>query len=166
MGVSMVFLIATVAAVGGAHAAGSCSSDAAGNGEWRSYGHDLLNTRSQPDEHLIDATRAQALAPKWVVPLASAGMTGTVQSTPLVVGDCLFVVTDTAWVGAFNADTGDLAWKMHLPITAKGYSGNVGSPAFDNGHLFVVGNEKDRKSTRLNSSHQIISYAVFCLKKK
>src|SRR5258708_24636983 len=27
----------------------------------------------------------------------------------------------------------------------------------------VVG---DRKSTRLNSSHQIISYAVFCLKKK
>src|SRR5258708_40176152 len=25
---------------------------------------------------------------------------------------------------------------------------------------------KDRKSTRLNSSHQIISYAVFCLKKK
>src|SRR5947208_12296899 len=24
----------------------------------------------------------------------------------------------------------------------------------------------DRKSTRLNSSHQIISYAVFCLKKK
>src|SRR5258708_23636569 len=31
------------------------------------------------------------------------------------------------------------------------------------GHL---GNEQDRKSTRLNSSHQIISYAVFCLKKK
>src|SRR5207244_11051338 len=26
--------------------------------------------------------------------------------------------------------------------------------------------DSDRKSTRLNSSHQIISYAVFCLKKK
>src|SRR5574344_2850050 len=26
--------------------------------------------------------------------------------------------------------------------------------------------QSDRKSTRLNSSHQIISYAVFCLKKK
>src|SRR5258708_18676632 len=25
---------------------------------------------------------------------------------------------------------------------------------------------RDRKSTRLNSTHQIISYAVFCLKKK
>src|SRR5258708_15781897 len=28
------------------------------------------------------------------------------------------------------------------------------------------GRRRDRKSTRLNSSHQIISYAVFCLKKK
>src|ERR1017187_10646432 len=27
-------------------------------------------------------------------------------------------------------------------------------------------NTKDRKSTRLNSSHRCISYAVFCLKKK
>src|SRR5437867_7076785 len=26
--------------------------------------------------------------------------------------------------------------------------------------------DKDRKSTRLNSSHRTISYAVFCLKKK
>src|SRR5207248_10313584 len=30
----------------------------------------------------------------------------------------------------------------------------------------VVDHRKDRKSTRLNSSHRTISYAVFCLKKK
>src|SRR5438105_6820310 len=30
----------------------------------------------------------------------------------------------------------------------------------------VAGAELDRKSTRLNSSHEWISYAVFCLKKK
>src|SRR5258708_31614421 len=30
----------------------------------------------------------------------------------------------------------------------------------------LIGATLDRKSTRLNSSHQIISYAVFCLKKK
>src|SRR5947207_7779900 len=29
-----------------------------------------------------------------------------------------------------------------------------------------TGNARDRKSTRLNSSHTVISYAVFCLKKK
>src|SRR5438552_14773283 len=32
--------------------------------------------------------------------------------------------------------------------------------------LATAGFNVDRKSTRLNSSHQIISYAVFCLKKK
>src|SRR5436190_3027435 len=32
--------------------------------------------------------------------------------------------------------------------------------------LLVVSNRRDRKSTRLNSSHTVISYAVFCLKKK
>src|SRR5438552_10059452 len=32
--------------------------------------------------------------------------------------------------------------------------------------LAIVTLGVDRKSTRLNSSHQIISYAVFCLKKK
>src|SRR2546426_6408887 len=30
----------------------------------------------------------------------------------------------------------------------------------------VLGATQDRKSTRLNSSHLVISYAVFCLKKK
>src|SRR5258708_27222445 len=30
----------------------------------------------------------------------------------------------------------------------------------------ILAGTLDRKSTRLNSSHQIISYAVFCLKKK
>src|SRR5256885_9920549 len=30
----------------------------------------------------------------------------------------------------------------------------------------LLGRDADRKSTRLNSSHLVISYAVFCLKKK
>src|SRR5258708_15963715 len=32
--------------------------------------------------------------------------------------------------------------------------------------IWYLRKEGDRKSTRLNSSHQIISYAVFCLKQK
>src|SRR5258708_13311938 len=37
----------------------------------------------------------------------------------------------------------------------------------DDKSAFKAGTDaEDRKSTRLNSSHQIISYAVFCLKKK
>src|SRR2546429_1792562 len=34
------------------------------------------------------------------------------------------------------------------------------------GWKFIANREIDRKSTRLNSSHGYISYAVFCLKKK
>src|SRR5256885_8433486 len=34
------------------------------------------------------------------------------------------------------------------------------------GERHAGGDDPDRKSTRLNSSHLVISYAVFCLKKK
>src|SRR5256885_7605995 len=40
-----------------------------------------------------------------------------------------------------------------------------GGPRRD-GHRPRVRRRQDRKSTRLNSSHLVISYAVFCLKKK
>src|SRR5207249_9166899 len=43
-------------------------------------------------------------------------------------------------------------------------------PLYTPGDVFVllqrIGAARDRKSTRLNSSHVSISYAVFCLKKK
>src|SRR5258708_30783747 len=58
----------------------------------------------------------------------------------------------------FNAHTGAY---VQSPI-AFAYSTNGGA-TFSSPEL-IVGN--NRKSTRLNSSHQIISYAVFCLKKK
>src|SRR5256885_10234753 len=40
---------------------------------------------------------------------------------------------------------------------------NVGTTVFV---TLKTANHRDRKSTRLNSSHLVISYAVFCLKKK
>src|SRR5256885_7697086 len=36
----------------------------------------------------------------------------------------------------------------------------------DENGVVILGTVSDRKSTRLNSSHLVISYAVFCLKKK
>src|SRR5699024_12447322 len=46
------------------------------------------------------------------------------------------------------------------PTTDLGYAANFFRMVFDEVP------EEDRKSTRLNSSHVSISYAVFCLKKK
>src|SRR5256885_10474439 len=44
------------------------------------------------------------------------------------------------------------SWRRHLSLQQEELS---------HGHCIL-----DRKSTRLNSSHLVISYAVFCLKKK
>src|SRR5438552_14979561 len=48
----------------------------------------------------------------------------------------------------------------HAPPAARHRSGGA------RGSALCARHRLDRKSTRLNSSHQIISYAVFCLKKK
>src|SRR5438034_7404747 len=68
-----------------------------------------------------------------------------------------------------------------LPISADGGAGAVlracrlgtrphppppRSPARPPVRVRERGPTRDRKSTRLNSSHTVISYAVFCLKKK
>src|SRR5258708_30035632 len=50
-------------------------------------------------------------------------------------------------------------------ICALAHSGEGEAARHSHGRRAVRRSE-DRKSTRLNSSHQIISYAVFCLKKK
>src|SRR5258708_9491722 len=53
------------------------------------------------------------------------------------------------------------------PLFESGPGGRrVGLLASHQTKLYVFFFSSDRKSTRLNSSHQIISYAVFCLKKK
>src|SRR2546422_5218878 len=55
---------------------------------------------------------------------------------------------------------------QHAPAVALHPAGKLGV-AVDPGERAAQGGEdRDRKSTRLNSSHGYISYAVFCLKKK
>src|SRR2546430_6412389 len=53
---------------------------------------------------------------------------------------------------------------MHVEAAQRDVVGGTGDE--DAGRHERVGEVVDRKSTRLNSSHSQISYAVFCLKKK
>src|SRR2546427_8933734 len=58
-----------------------------------------------------------------------------------------------------------------LWVTAVSVSHSVPAAGFivhdgSRGFVYSVDTGPDRKSTRLNSSHSQISYAVFCLKKK
>src|SRR2546430_7592762 len=52
------------------------------------------------------------------------------------------------------------------PVTNKRHSHTGPNPCVGEGPIFLGVSDGDRKSTRLNSSHSQISYAVFCLKKK
>src|SRR5258708_20169188 len=64
---------------------------------------------------------------------------------------------------ANDVEVGNLAINHFVASVAETPFGGVK----DSGYGREGGTEGlDRKSTRLNSSHQIISYAVFCLKKK
>src|SRR5256885_11929908 len=78
----------------------------------------------------------------------------------------LFFFNDTATTEIYTFSLHD-ALPISLSQTAKGHSGHAASAASDG---FIWPEETrlkpDRKSTRLNSSHLVISYAVFCLKKK
>src|SRR5690349_24156022 len=56
----------------------------------------------------------------------------------------------------FRSRRGPLSPKPYRPRFARGLAGRVAE----------CRKGRDRKSTRLNSSHVEISYAVFCLKKK
>src|SRR5258708_18645125 len=78
----------------------------------------------------------------------------------------LFFFNDTATTEIYTLSLHDA-----LPISSARLDLSARSmarrePRF--GSIRQAGNDpkRDRKSTRLNSSHQIISYAVFCLKKK
>src|SRR2546427_4727334 len=66
------------------------------------------------------------------------------------------VLEDLVAAGALGTEVG-----FHVAPLDDGF---LVAPGGD-GHDFL-GVERDRKSTRLNSSHSQISYAVFCLKKK
>src|SRR5256885_3986577 len=64
-------------------------------------------------------------------------------------------------------------WRHCEKCRALFFAGNPGSVCPDGGEHRLGGSGNytqpvlsDRKSTRLNSSHLVISYAVFCLKKK
>src|SRR5207244_10893057 len=63
-------------------------------------------------------------------------------------------------------DSGQLAFKLDRTVLVKVPVETVVVIADGGEEADDQTTRADRKSTRLNSSHQIISYAVFCLKKK
>src|SRR3712207_8082748 len=84
--------------------------------------------------------------------------------TEMLLGD--LVDTNTAWLSARLATLGVGVYRHTTVgdnrVRIVGALGEAASRA----DLVITTGGLDRKSTRLNSSHANISYAVFCLKKK
>lgn len=100
----------TVVPVSGAAAKGaSCARADRPGGEWRLYGHDYANSRTQPAERKIGLAEAATLQPVW-----SFDPGADVSGTPVVADGCLYVGNLDGWVFALNADTGKVVWKAKI----------------------------------------------------
>src|SRR5690349_22733216 len=101
-------------------------------------------------------------------------MAATVSSPSCLVTPAaspLFIFHPTATTEIYTLSLHDALPIYHLtspntPRTASGSGGCACHPPRPGGTRPRRGRGRDRKSTRLNSSHVEISYAVFCLKKK
>src|SRR5689334_24654047 len=75
---------------------------------------------------------------------------------------CFYNVTASFIPGGLET----YCWEAGRALARRGHAVTI--VAGDDGHGVTAASKRaaDRKSTRLNSSHSSISYAVFCLKKK
>src|SRR5256885_8949409 len=79
-------------------------------------------------------------------------------------GGCVFFFNDTATTEIYTLSLHD-ALPISLGVAGHLLHGARHAGRGLGGRRDLLG-LRDRKSTRLNSSHLVISYAVFCLKKK
>jgi polyvinyl alcohol dehydrogenase (cytochrome) len=118
--IALVAILDVVIAVHGApssQAAPSCGpTTGVTGGEWRKYGHDWSNTRHQDKEATITVAKAPTLAPAWTFSSVGSGGAGDFTATPVIADGCLYAGSNSGWVYALNADTGELVWKVQLPL--------------------------------------------------
>ena len=112
----------------------TCAPARHAGGEWRSYGHDLSNTRSQPAEHTLTTTMVPTLHKAFAFSAADAGGDGDFTGTPVIADGCLFIASTTGWVFAANADTGQPVWSS---LVAKGDE-ITSTPFVGEGQVFVA----------------------------
>src|SRR5690625_4830053 len=122
--------------------------------------------------------RAEGICPPSVDPLGEGVALDGQESARVFVGfgarDIDFLVCGIEIAHHEHFFTGINAWLQHVAqlvveIEFEGHAAVVAVFALAVGKVAIDDQQVadlDRKSTRLNSSHVAISYAVFCLKKK
>src|SRR5437762_1414503 len=111
---------------------------------------------------------ASRAGPTPVSTASSSGVDGAAGDQQTVPGGCAQSAVNKGGMPSWLLNAGsprDLPYALAVPPVAAGvifgYPLRSGQPVDPSNKVLWV----DRKSTRLNSSHRCISYAVFCLKK-
>jgi outer membrane protein assembly factor BamB len=129
---------AALLAPSSALAAAKCAQANHPGGEWRSFGHDLQNTRWQDAKQVPTGDELMTRLPKWSLSVTEAGATGNLQSTPVVADGCLYAATNAGWVIAANADTGELVWAKSVSEEAGGLLAGMFSLTVQDGKVFGI----------------------------
>ncbi|MGH2736061.1 MAG: PQQ-binding-like beta-propeller repeat protein, partial [Actinomycetota bacterium] len=96
VGVSVVLAAATLVPAT-AKPKAACAEARHDGGEWRFFGHDYSNTRTQPAEKKIGVAEAVTLQPAWSF---STGGKGDFTGTPVIADGCLYMGSNSGWVYA------------------------------------------------------------------
>jgi polyvinyl alcohol dehydrogenase (cytochrome) len=106
---------------------------------WPTAGHDLKNSRSQPNENKISNKTVGGLSLKW-----SLDTSGDVTANPAVEGDYLYFPDSAGFLYKVNKNTGAIVWKN--PVS--NYTGIAGdfaraTPAIS-GNKLILGNQSGK----------------------
>jgi len=108
-------------------------------GEWRFYGQDITNNRTQPDENAINSFNVSQLKLAWSY--ASTGQ--PFNNTPIIADGCAYLADASGTLTARNADTGRAVWTTHLPTAPEAFGGGlVATPAIDDARLYIIINRQ------------------------
>jgi glucose dehydrogenase len=123
--------------------------------DWPVPGRDYANTRAT-DDSPITRKNVHRLEPAWSVPFPGASAYGNLASTPLVVGDTVYVQDLLSNVAAIDLETGVLRW-MH-PYDRYQFGPN--GPAVGYGKVFVAAGSQDIAALDAETGDEIWSTRI------
>jgi polyvinyl alcohol dehydrogenase (cytochrome) len=127
---SLALALSLVSFASSASAAAPCTTQPSSGGQWPMYGHDVSNTRTQPEASGLGPAAVSRLAPAWVFSTSSTGDGTGFNTTPVVYDGCVFTGSFGGTAYALNAATGHVVWQRKLEAPNPGSGGVVvGAPA-------------------------------------
>jgi polyvinyl alcohol dehydrogenase (cytochrome) len=134
---TLALVVSAACTVSPASATAPCTTAPAGGGQWPMYGHDVANTRSQPEETGLGPGAVSRLAPAWVFSTASTGDGTGFNSTPVVDDGCVYVASYGGTAYALDARSGHVVWQRTLEAPNPGSGGAVVGAAAIHGKAVI-----------------------------